>query len=948
MSNNLEQNTNNLNILDLDKIYNPKTIEQKWYQYWENNAYFKPNVDLESCYSIVIPPPNVTGSLHMGHAFQYTLMDILIRYNRMNGKQTLWQMGTDAAGIATQMVVERQLNQQNIKRTDLTRDEFIAKVWEWTEKYGNRIKEQIKRLGASVDWEQERFTMDEGMTNAVNKTFVELYDQGLIYRGERLVNWDPVLNTALSDLEVESVERQGYLWHIKYPLVNSDKFVVIATTRPETLLGDTAVAINPDDTRYKDIIGQEIALPLTNRKIPIISDHYVDIEFGTGAVKITPAHDFNDFEVGKRHQLPLINILTPDAKLNHNVPAQYQGLSREDARNTILKDLKQKDLLVKTETHLNKIPIGDRSGSIIEPYLLPQWYVKIDGLAEQAKQAVEHKAIKFVPENYVNMYNSWMNNIQDWCISRQLWWGNRIPAWYDENKNVYVAETAQLARTKYNLPDNIQLTQEQDTLDTWFAASLWPAASLGWPDSQTNYNKFYPTNVLVTGFDIIFFWVARMIMMGLHFNNNIPFKDVYITGLIRDSHGQKMSKSKGNIIDPLDLIDGICLDELLAKRTSNMLLPKLTEQIKKDTIAEFPNGIAAFGSDALRFTLCALASHSRNINFDLKRIEGYRNFCNKLWNATRFVLMNTTNQVLASEINFKNLNSVNQWILTILQNTIKSANNYILNYRFDLLAQCIYEFVWNEYCDWYLELTKAHLNNPNTNENDKATTRLILLIVIENILRLLHPIIPFITEEIWQKVSSYLILQAKDAGFNPNISSIMIQAYPNFNNHYFNAESIDKIELIKNIIISIRNIRGEMNVSPAKTIDKIYIKNASIEQTNAINFNKEYFISLAKVCEIEIIANNTILPACATGLAGNLEILIPMAGLIDIAAETLRLTKEINKLQQEQEKITSKLNNKNFVSKAPSEVVDKEKHRLIEIDHAIIKLKQQQTNLAKL
>lgn len=941
----------------LEKTYNPKEIEQHWYQTWEKNGYFKPDINHEKnpnsesrqTYTIVIPPPNVTGSLHMGHAFQYTLMDILIRYNRMNGKQTLWQMGTDAAGIATQMVVERQLNQQNIKRTDLSRKEFVDKVWQWKEHSGNRINEQIKRLGASVNWDDNRFTMDEGMTKAVNKAFIDLYDQGLIYRGERLVNWDPVLHTALSDLEVENIEKQGHIWHIKYPIENSDQFVIIATTRPETLLGDTAVAVNPHDDRYKNLIGKNIELPLTDRKIPIIADHYVDQDFGTGAVKITPAHDFNDFEVGKRHNLPLINILTIDAKLNDNTPKKYQGLTREQGRKTVLNDLEQQGLLVKSEAHNNKIPIGDRSGTVIEPYLVPQWYVKVEPLAKQAREVVNNKTVKFIPENYVNMYNSWMNELQDWCISRQLWWGNRIPAWYDQENNIYVAETAEQAREKYNLSANIVLQQEQDTLDTWFAASLWPAASLGWPEENSNYQHFFPTDVLITGFDIIFFWVARMLMMGLHFNNNIPFKDVYITGLIRDSHGQKMSKSKGNIIDPLDLIDGIELADLLAKRTSNMMQPQIAEKIKQQTQKEFPDGIMPFGSDALRFTLCALASHNRNINFDLKRIEGYRNFCNKLWNAARFVLMNTEGQEIAqynhqNNIDVENFSAADQWIISELQHRIAKANTYITNYRFDLLAQCLYEFIWDNYCDWYLELSKADLNNPDNSNATKAKTRFTLLYVLENILRLLHPVIPFITEEVWQRVNSCLDTQQSGAQFK----TIMLQKYPECNNNLLSTSAEEKISLLQNVIVAIRNIRGEMNVSPAKKIAKLYIKGADFNQQQQLQSNLCYLSLLSKIDGLEIVDKSHNLPACATGIANNLEILVPIAGLIDVVAETARLNKEISKLEIEQNKITSKLDNQNFVAKAPQTVVDNEKTRLEEITSSINKLKEQQINLSKL
>lgn len=940
-----------MNNQQLEKTYNPKEIEQNWYNIWESKNYFKPSITNGSeKFSIVIPPPNVTGSLHMGHAFQYTIMDIMIRYNRMSGKKTLWQMGTDAAGIATQMVVERQLNQQNIKRTDLSRAEFIDKVWEWKAQSGSTITKQIRRLGASVDWSGERFTMDEGMCNAVNKAFIELYEQGLIYRGERLVNWDPVLHTALSDLEVENIEQAGKLWYIKYPVLNSDntvndEYIIIATTRPETLLGDTAVAVNPEDPRYQHFINKKIALPLTDRHIPIIADHYVDKEFGTGAVKITPAHDFNDFEVGSRHNLPILNILTVDAKLNNNVPVKYQNLTREAARKAVLADLEEQQLLVKVQDHTLKVPIGDRSGTVIEPYLVPQWYVKIAPLAKDARETVNNSTIKFVPENYVNMYNSWMNNLQDWCISRQLWWGNRIPAWYDKNKNVYVAISEQAAREKYNLPTHTVLKQEEDTLDTWFAAALWPMASLGWPENTTNLKDFYPTDVLVTGFDIIFFWVARMIMMGLHYNN-IPFKTVYFTGLIRDSNGQKMSKSKGNIIDPLDLIDGITLDELLAKRTSNLMQPKVAEKIKQQTIKEFPNGIPAFGTDALRFTLCALASHSRNINFDLKRIEGYRNFCNKLWNATRFVLMNTAGINISANINltkeFDSLTIADKWILSALQETIANANNYINSYRFDLLAQSLYEFVWDQYCDWYLELSKTTLNN-NTNNSLQTNTKLVLLTVLEHILRLLHPITPFITEELWQIIN------------NNSEQSIMLQAYPTASDSCVSANAVAQIQLIKDIILTIRNIRGEMKISPAKIIDKIYIKNTKTSNLKELITDcLGYIKSLTKVQEIIFIDtcvdnNNDYNPTtCATGLTNDLEISIPLAGLIDLTAEKNRLSKEILKLKTEFSKLNDKISNPGFLAKAPAAVVNQEKNKLEEIKNSVEKLEVQYANLDKL
>lgn len=945
MSNNIKSN------FDFEATYNPKNIEQNWYKLWEEKGYFKPDSARTSKYSIVIPPPNVTGSLHMGHAFQYTIMDILIRFNRMDGKKTLWQMGTDAAGIATQMVVERQLNQQNIKKSDLTREEFVNKVWEWKEKSGGRISQQIRRLGASVDWSRDRFTMDSKMQKTVNKAFVELYDNGLIYRGNRLVNWDPVLFTALSDLEVENIEKQGHIWHIKYPLVNptpDTDYIIVATTRPETLLGDTAVAVNPKDPRYKDFIDQKIKLPLTDRTIPIIADDYVDLEFGSGAVKITPAHDFNDFEVGKRHNLPIINIFTKDAKLNANVPSKYQHLTREQARKVILQDLEDLDLILKVENHTLKIPLGDRSGAIIEPYLVPQWYIKIDSLAKPARTVVNaenntENKINFVPPNYVNMYNSWMDNIQDWCISRQLWWGNRIPAWYDSNGNIYVADTIESAIQKYNLDKNIQLTQEQDTLDTWFASALWPAGSLGWPEDTQDVRDFYPTNVLVTGFDIIFFWVARMVMMSLYFNKQIPFKNVYFTGLIRDSQGQKMSKSKGNIIDPLDLIDGIDLEDLIAQRTINLMQPKLAEKIANQTRKEFPKGISAHGTDALRFTLCALASQSRNINFDLKRMEGYRNFCNKLWNAARYVLLNSQDKNIGSfeilqHIDTANISLADKWILSSFQDVIVITREHIENYRFDLLAQSLYEFFWDQYCDWYLEFSKTVLAHDAVDqyESDLQTnSRFVLLYILENVLRLLHPIIPFITEEIWQKIKPLLSIPG---------DSIMIETYPVLQENLNLPTAHKEINFIKDIILGIRNIRGENNISPSKAINKIYIKNTSESQNNILNNNKKYIYALGKVESYELISKthqDSSMPHCATIIInGEVEILIPTAGLIDIDAELNRIDREIIKLELDHHKITSKLKNENFVSKAPPAVVSAEQERLAEIDNVIVTLRR--------
>lgn len=918
----------------INNTYQPQELEKNLYETWEKAGYFQAQGE-NKAYSIVIPPPNVTGTLHMGHGFQHTIMDALIRYNRMQGAKTLWQPGTDHAGIATQMVVERKLQlEENKSRHDLGREKFLERVWEWKEQSGGQISQQIRRMGSSPDWARERFTMDEGLSASVREVFIRLFDEGLIYRGQRLVNWDPKLHTAISDLEVISEEEKGFMWHINYPLADGNGAIEVATTRPETLLGDTAVAVHPDDERYKHLIGKMINLPLTNRQIPIIADEYVDPAFGTGCVKITPAHDFNDYEVGKRHQLPMINIFTIDAMTNENVPAEYQNLDRFVAREKVVADLKAKNLLIKIENHVLKVPRGDRSGVVIEPYLTDQWFVKIAPLAKPAIDAVKSGEIQFIPENWSKTYFQWMENIEDWCISRQLWWGHRIPAWYDEAGKIYVAQDEKAVREKYKLSDQIKLTQDNDVLDTWFSSAIWPFATLGWPHDLETLNTFYPTSVLVTGFDIIFFWVARMIMFGLKFTGQVPFKHVYITGLIRDSEGQKMSKSKGNILDPIDLIDGVELDLLIKKRTYGLMQPEMAKRIEQDTKKQFPEGIAAHGTDALRFTYCALASHGRDIRFDLGRLEGYRNFCNKLWNAARFVFMNTESHTITKpETNI--LSIADCWILSRLQQVIKDAHRYFAEYRFDFLSQLLYEFTWYEFCDWYLELCKVVLNNENANAAEKNATRHTLLTVLETICRLLHPIMPFITETIWLAAAKLLNL----AG-----DSIMLQAYPTEHAELHNASAEQAIEWLKAVTLAIRNIRGEMNISPGKKLP-ILLRKGTKEDYEYFTSAQSFLLSLARLEKIEWLEENAAVPASATAICGQLEIFVPMAGFIDKEAELNRLAKELEKLNQEIEKIQVKLSNANFVDKAPAQVVAKEKDRVLELQEMQNKLQDQREKI---
>ncbi|HET7570023.1 MAG TPA: valine--tRNA ligase [Gammaproteobacteria bacterium] len=915
----------------MDKTYDPHAIEQHWYDRWEAAGYFAPRGN-GAPYCIMIPPPNVTGTLHMGHAFQHTLMDALIRYQRMRGRNTLWQVGTDHAGIATQMVVERQLNAEGKTRHDIGRGGFEERVWQWKEQSGGTITRQMRRLGDSVDWSRERFTMDEGLSKAVAEVFVRLYDEGLIYRGKRLVNWDPVLKTALSDLEVISSEENGHLWHLRYPLADDSGHVVVATTRPETMLGDVAVAVHPDDERYRHLVGKEIDLPLADRRIPIIADDYVDPEFGTGCVKITPAHDFNDYEIGERHHLPMINVLTPDAALNDAVPESYRGLDRFEARKKIIADFEALGLLDRTDAHKLMVPRGDRSNAVVEPYLTDQWYMKMGPLAEPAIKAVEDGRIRFVPENWSKTYFEWMRNIHDWCISRQLWWGHRIPAWYDDAGNIYVARDEAEARAKYKLDDDVALTQDEDVLDTWFSSQLWPFSTLGWPDKTPELETWYPTNVLVTGFDIIFFWVARMVMMGLKFMDDVPFHEIYITGLIRDEHGQKMSKSKGNILDPIDLIDGIDLDALIEKRTFGMMQPRLADKVRKNTRKEFPNGIPAHGTDALRYTLAALAGPSRDINFDLGRLEGYRNFCNKLWNAARYVLMKLdSTPVEGNDIEY---GIAEHWIRSRLARTIAAVHEHFGTYRFDLAARALYEFTWNEYCDWYLELSKPllDLSAPAAQRNG---TRETLAVVLEALLRLMHPLMPFITEEIWQKVAPL-------AGRTGD--SVMLAPFPDADDFAVDTQAEAEMQWLMGFVLGVRQIRGEMDIAPGKLLP-VLLADAGDDDRRRLEACDGLVRSLAKIESVDLLEASADAPQSATALLGQMKILVPLAGLIDVEAEAERLERQISKFRKLEEQSNRKLANESFVSNAPAQVVEQERQRLQEHRAALEKLEEQRDHI---
>ncbi|MCL6327322.1 valine--tRNA ligase [Pectobacterium polaris] len=951
----------------METKYNPQDIEQPLYEHWEKQGYFKPHGDTsKESFSIMIPPPNVTGSLHMGHAFQQTIMDTLIRYQRMQGKNTLWQAGTDHAGIATQMVVERKIAAEEGKtRHDYGREAFIDKIWQWKGESGGNITNQMRRLGNSVDWERERFTMDEGLSNAVKEVFVRLYKEDLIYRGKRLVNWDPKLRTAISDLEVENREVKGSMWHLRYPLADGVKtaegkdYLVVATTRPETMLGDTGVAVNPEDPRYKDLIGKEVILPLIGRRIPIVGDEHADMEKGTGCVKITPAHDFNDYEVGKRHQLPMVNILTFDGDIRQSaeifdtngeasavcssdIPEAFQGLERFAARKALVAAFDELGLLEEIKAHDLTVPYGDRGGVVIEPMLTDQWYVRAAVLAKPAVEAVEDGRIQFVPKQYENMYFSWMRDIQDWCISRQLWWGHRIPAWYDANGNVYVGRTEAEVRSENNLADDVVLNQDEDVLDTWFSSGLWTFSTLGWPEQTPDLKAFHPSSVMVSGFDIIFFWIARMIMLTMHFIKDedgkpqVPFHTVYMTGLIRDDEGQKMSKSKGNVIDPLDMVDGISLEALLEKRTGNMMQPQLAEKIRKRTEKQFPNGIEPHGTDALRFTLAALASTGRDINWDMKRLEGYRNFCNKLWNASRFVLMNTEDQDCGFGAGEKVLSLADRWILAEFNRTVKAYREALDGYRFDIAANILYEFTWNQFCDWYLELTKPVMNGGS--EAELRGTRHTLVTVLEALLRLAHPIIPFITETIWLRVKALKGISA---------DTIMLQPFPEFDAAQEDTLALNDLEWIKQAIIAVRNIRAEMNIAPGKPLE-VLLRDVTAEALRRVEENRSFIQTLARLESITLLPAGDKGPVSVTKLIDGAELLIPMAGLIDKAAELDRLTKEVAKIEAEIERIESKLSNEGFVARAPEAVVAKEREKLDGYAVAKAKLLEQHAVIAAL
>jgi valyl-tRNA synthetase len=924
----------------MEKTYNPHDLEQRWYDQWEQSGCFKPTGQGEP-YCILLPPPNVTGTLHMGHAFQHTLMDALIRHQRMKGRDTLWQVGVDHAGIATEMVVTRQIESEGGRRDDYSREDFIERVWQWKGESGSTITGQMRRLGASADWSRERFTMDADLSAAVMETFIRLHDEGLIYRGPRLVNWDPVLQTAISDLEVVNQDEQGKLWSIRYPRTDGQGDLVVATTRPETLLGDVCVAVHPDDDRYRDLVGQTVELPLTGRQIPVVADDYVDPEFGTGCVKITPAHDFNDWEVGQRHGFEPINIFTPVATINNNAPATYRGLDRFEARARIIEDLKALGLLVEEKPHSMVVPRGDRSGQIIEPYLTDQWFVKMDRLGRMGLDAVESGQVEFVPGNWINTYRHWMENLQDWCISRQLWWGHRIPAWYDEAGKTYVGRNEDEIRNKYDLGSEIRLAQDDDVLETWFSSALWAHSTLGWPDpdrmASEGFDRYLPSSVLVTGFDIIFFWVARMIMMTGHFTGKMPFEQVYITGLIRDRDGQKMSKSKGNILDPLDLIDGIDLEALVAKRSSAMMQPQMARKIEKATREEFPDGIPAFGADALRFTFSALAGHGRDIKFDLARCEGYRNFLNKLWNAARFTLMNVGDQPLPAPSNDA-LDPLSRWILSRLSRTIADVDQALADYRFDLAARALYEFVWNEFCDWYLELSKPALSE-QAQARDPATalaTRHTLARVLETTLRLLHPFVPFVTEEIWQRVR----VPAGAEG-----ESIMTAPWPEGGPIDEQAEA--DAEWLKSVISAIRSARTELNLAPGKPM-QLLVQEGDERDHERLKRFEDLIMRLARLERIEKVGPERDSGDSAVALAGNLRLLIPLAGLIDISEELARLEKQLEREHKGLTAVEKKLANERFVNNAPAEVVEKERTRLDEHEAKVSELTTQIDKLKQL
>ncbi len=917
----------------MDKTYRPRRLEERWYKIWEERGYFAPRGD-GAPYSIVIPPPNVTGRLHMGHGFQHAIMDALIRYHRMLGRASLWQVGTDHAGIATQMVVERRLSRAGKSRREIGREAFVEKVWEWKRESGGIITEQLRRMGSSLDWSRERFTMDEGLSQVVEKVFVDLYDEGLIYRGDRLVNWDPALRTAVSDLEVVSEEESGSLWHFRYPVAGGGH-VTIATTRPETLLGDTAVAVHPDDERYRALVGGLVELPLCGRRIPVIADAHVDRAFGTGCVKITPAHDFNDYEVGRRHGLDMINIFTEDARINDAAPPAYRGLDRFEAREKVVADLAALGLVEKIEPHALKVPRGDRSGEVIEPYLTRQWYVAAEPLAGPAIAAVENGDIEFTPRGWENTYFSWMRGIQDWCISRQLWWGHRIPAWYDDDGNVYVGRGEAEARKKHGLAADVKLRRDPDVLDTWFSSALWTFSTLGWMDDPETFKRFHPTSVLVTGFDIIFFWVARMIMMTLKFTGQVPFRQVCITGLVRDERGRKMSKSKGNILDPIDLIDGISLEALIEKRTSETMQPHLRREVEERTRESFPDGIAAHGADALRFTFYSLASTGRDIKFDPGRIEGFRNFCNKIWNAARFVLMNCGDGAPAGDGGERG-SVADRWIASRFERAAGQVAAAMSGYRFDLASQALHEFVWDEFCDWYLELVKPALLDEAENPRQAAAARRTLVSVLEKTLRLLHPFMPFITEEIWQKIAPLAGVEGE---------TVMLRPFPEPDEGKIDAEAEERVDWIKGVVVAIRNIRGEMGVSPAKGIGALLRAGGDRDREN-LERHRTHLRKLARLDSIEWLDGEA--PAAAAALHGPLEILVPLAGLIDAGAERARLDREIAKLEGGLAAAVKKLGNAGFVDKAPEAVVAREREKERELSAALSALREKRERLAGL
>ncbi len=911
------------------KLYDPHSIEQALYQQWEAAGHFQPQGGSRP-YCIALPPPNVTGSLHMGHAFQDTLMDTLIRYHRMLGDNTLWQCGTDHAGIATQIVVERQLAEQGLDRQQLGRERFVEQVWKWKQQSGGIITQQLRRMGTSMDWTRERFTLEPALSRAVTEVFVRLYEEGLIYRGTRLVNWDPVLHTAISDLEVVAEEEQGSLWHIRYPFVEDDGHLVVATTRPETMLGDVAVAVNPQDERFQALVGRKVHLPLTGKQIPIIADDYVDKEFGSGCVKITPAHDFNDYEVGERHGLEPINIFTDGAAINSNGPETYQGLDRYEARKRIVADLEAQSLIERIDAHKLVVPRGDRSQTVIEPYLTQQWYVRAQSLAEPAIRAVETGKIKFVPQNWEKTYFEWMRNIQDWCISRQLWWGHRIPAWYDEEGKVYVGRSESQTRERHALSDDLILHQDPDVLDTWFSSGLWPFSTLGWPDETPELKTFYPTNVLVTGFDIIFFWVARMIMLGLKFMDDVPFKEVYIHGLVRDADGQKMSKSKGNILDPIDLIDGIELEALVTKRTSNLMRPQDAEKIERATRKQFPNGIESYGTDALRFTFASLATQGRDIRFDVGRVQGNRNFCNKLWNAARYVLITLEAHDYADNGANVELGLAERWIQALWQQHLSEIIEGFGGYRFDLAAQSFYEFCWDEYCDWYLELSKTVLNDDSASAAAKQGVCRTLVNTLESMLRAAHPLMPFISEEIWRRVAPL-------AGAEGD--SISIQRYPQPDASLLDDDAIQEFGWLKNFVLGVRRIRAEQNIAPGKPL-QVLVHGGDDNERRWLQANQDTITRLARISTLNRIKPD-MAPDAATALAGNSTLLIPLADFIDPVIESERLEKEIAKHEQAIERSAAKLANPKFVDRAPADVVDRERERHHKLEDALTRLRAQ-------